>query len=72
MTVYEWLHGKKAGKFKHPVISVYVREVAERRAASDFEHAQTFEVYQDDVPHEILEKALTNGPQRLIYASVTR
>jgi hypothetical protein len=61
MTVYEWLHGKKAGKFKHPVIRVYVREVAERRAASDFENApRTFEVYQDDVPHEILEMALTN------------
>jgi len=61
MTVYEWLHGKKVGKFKHPVIRVYVREVAERRAASDFENApRTFEVYQDDVPHEILEMALTN------------
>jgi len=61
MTVYEWLHGKKAGKFKHPVIRVYVREVAERRAASDFENApRTFEVYQDDVPHEILEMALTD------------
>jgi hypothetical protein len=61
MTVYEWLHGKKAGKFKHPVIRVYVREVAERRAASDFENApRTFDVYQDDIPHEVLEMALTD------------
>jgi len=61
MTVYEWLHGKKAGKFKHPVIRVYVREVAERRASSEFENApRTFDVYQDDIPHEVLEMALTD------------
>jgi hypothetical protein len=61
MTVYEWLHGKKAGKFKHPVIRVYLREVAERRAASEFENApRTFDVYQDDIPHEVLEMALTD------------
>jgi hypothetical protein len=80
MTVYEWLHGKKAGKFKHPVIRVYVREVAERRAASDFENApRTFDVYQDDIPHEVLEMALTDQDlndlfTRLsqdIYANVT-
>ena len=73
MTVYEWLHGKKAGKFKHPVIRVYVREVAERRAASDFENApRTFEVYQDDVPHEILEKALTNQDLNDLFTRVSQ
>ena len=80
MTVYEWLHGKKAGKFKHPVIRVYVREAAERRAASDFENSpRSFDVYQDDIPHEILEMALTKQDlndlfTRLsqdIYATVT-
>jgi hypothetical protein len=73
MTVYEWLHGKKAGKFKHPVIRVYVREVAERRAASDFENApRTFEVYQDDVPHEILEKALTNQDLNELFTRMSQ
>jgi hypothetical protein len=73
MTVYEWLHGKKAGKFKHPVIRVYVREVAERRAASNFENApRTFEVYQDDVPHEILEKALTNQDLNDLFTRVSQ
>jgi hypothetical protein len=73
MTVYEWLHGKKAGKFKHPVIRVYVREVAERRAASDFENApRTFDIYQDDVPHEILEKALTNQDLNDLFTRVSQ
>ncbi len=73
MTVYEWLHGKKAGKFKHPVIRVYVREVAERRAASNFENApRTFEVYQDDVPHEILEKALTDQDLNDLFTRVSQ
>ena len=73
MTVYEWLHGKKAGKFKHPVIRVYTREVAERRAAGDFENApRTFEVYQDDVPHEILEMALTNKDLKDLFTRVSQ
>ncbi len=61
-TIWDWLNAKDGNeKIKNPVLRVYTREIA-REKELDFEGAyRTFELLIEDIPQEILEKALTNG-----------
>jgi len=66
-TIWEWLNGRtaakqgQAGLLKNPVSRVFIRELTGPKN-EDFAHSpRAFEVLLEDLPHEILEAALTNN-----------
>ena len=74
-TIWEWFNEKNAAKhsepgmFKNPVVSVFMREVAGPKSEDFARSARSFDVLLEDLPHEILEAALTDDLAGLTAAS---
>jgi hypothetical protein len=70
-TIWEWFNEKNGvqhsepGMFKNPVLRVFMREVAGPKNEDFAKSSRTFEVLIEDLPHEILEAALTNNLEGL-------
>ncbi len=70
-TIWEWFNEKNGvqhsepGMFKNPVLRVFMREVAGPKNEDFAKSSRTFEVLIEDLPHEILEAALTNNIEGL-------
>ena len=70
-TIWEWFNEKNGvqhsepGMFKNPVLRVFMREVAGPKSEDFAKSSRTFEVLIEDLPHEILEAALTNNLEGL-------
>ena len=70
-TVWDWFNEKNGarhsepGMFKNPVLRVYMREVTGPKSEDFARSARTFDVLIEDLPHEILEAALTDNLPRL-------
>ena len=66
-TVWDWFNQKNAtkhsepGMFRNPVVRVFMREVAGPKSEDFARSARTFDVLLEDLPHEILEAALTDN-----------
>ena len=65
-TVWDWFNEKQGpqhsepGMFKNPVVRVFMREVAGAKREDFARSPRAFEVLIEDLPHEILEAALTD------------
>jgi hypothetical protein len=65
-TIWEWFNEKNGPKhsepemFKNLVVRVYMREVAGPKSEDFVRSSRTFEVLIEDLPHKILEAALTD------------
>ncbi len=70
-TVWDWFNEKNAtkhsqpGMIKNPVVRVYMREVAGPKSEDFARSSRVFDVLIEDLPHEILEAALTDNPAGL-------
>lgn len=66
-TIWEWLNGRtgakqgQAGLLKNPIARVFMREVIGAKSEDFARSPRAFEVLLEDLPHEILEAALTDG-----------
>ena len=66
-TIWDWFNEKNSpkhsepGMLKNPVVRVFMREVPGPKSEDFARSARTFEVLIEDLPHEILEAALTNN-----------
>jgi hypothetical protein len=66
-TVWDWFNEKNApkhdqpGMLKNPVVRVFMREVSGTKSEDFARSPRTFEVLLEDLPHEILEAALTDN-----------
>ena len=65
-TIWDWLNEKNSpkhsepGMLKNPVVRVFMREVSGPKSEDFARSPRTFEVLIEDLPHEILEAALTD------------
>jgi hypothetical protein len=66
-TIWEWFNEKNGpkhgepGMFKNPVVRVFIREVTGPKNEDFAMSSRTFDVLIEDLPHEILEAALTDN-----------
>ncbi len=66
-TVWDWFNEKNSprheqpGMLKNPVVRVFMREVAGAKSEDFARSPRAFEVLLEDLPHEILEAALTDN-----------
>ncbi|MDO8754769.1 MAG: hypothetical protein Q7J80_12800, partial [Anaerolineales bacterium] len=66
-TVWDWFNEKNGpkhsepGMLKNPVVRVYMREVAGPKSEDFVRSSRTFEALIEDIPHEIMEAALTDN-----------
>ena len=66
-TIWDWFNQKNSpkhsepGMLKNPVVRVFMREVYGPKSEDFARSPRTFEVLIEDLPHEILEAALTNN-----------
>jgi hypothetical protein len=73
-TIWEWFNEKNGvqhsepGMFKNPVLRVFMREVAGPKSEDFARSSRTFDVLIEDLPHEILEVALTDNLDGLTAA----
>jgi hypothetical protein len=66
-TIWDWFNEKNSpkhsepGMLKNPVVRVFMREVSGPKNEDFSRSPRTFEVLVEDLPHEILEAALTDN-----------
>jgi hypothetical protein len=66
-TIWEWFNERNGtkheepGMFKNPIVRVYMREVTGPKSEDFIMSPRTFDVLIEDLPHEILEAALTDN-----------
>jgi hypothetical protein len=78
-TIWDWLNEKfpqkhaEAGKYKNPVMRVYVSEVIKDATVLDFAgQPRTFDVLIEEIPREFLEIAVKNPNDALFSIAMTR
>jgi hypothetical protein len=78
-TVWDWLNEKfppkhkEAGKYKKPIIRVYMNEIAKDETQLDFAgQPRVFDVLLEEIPREFLEIAATNPNDAIFSIAMTR
>lgn len=73
-TVWEWMNEKypekhtEGGKYKHPIVRVFMHEVEKDDSVLDFEgQSRSFDVLLEEIPREFLEIAVTK-PNGAIFS----